>query len=133
MEPLNLLNTRKKSVTKLSKNSKLFKTIIKAIQDKKGEDVVCLDLRKIHEAVADFFIVCTANSSPQCKAIADNIDDEVYNVCGEKPYKQEGYQTQQWILVDYVDVVVHIMQPTARKFYKLEEMWSDADISAHEE
>lgn len=133
MEPLNLLNSRKKAITKLSKNSKLFKTIIKAIQDKKGEDVVCLDLRKIHEAVADFFIVCTANSSPQCKAIADNIDDEVYTVCGEKPYKQEGYQTQQWILVDYVDVVIHIMQPTARKFYKLEEMWSDAVVSAHEE
>lgn len=133
MEPLNLLNTRKKSTTKLSKNSKLFKTIIKAIQDKKGEDVVCLDLRKIPEAVADFFVICTANSSPQCKAIADNIDDEVYNVCGEKPYKQEGYQTQQWILVDYVDVVVHIMQPATRKFYKLEEMWNDADISAHEE
>lgn len=133
MEPLNLLNTRKKSATKLSKNSKLFKTIIKSIQDKKGEDIVCLDLRKIPEAVADFFVICTANSSPQCKAIADNIDDEVYNVCGEKPYKQEGYQTQQWILVDYVEIVIHIMQPATRKFYKLEEMWNDADISAQEE
>jgi len=133
LEPLNLLNTRKKSATKLSKNSKLFKTIIKSIQDKKGEDIVCLDLRKIPEAVADFFVICTANSSPQCKAIADNIDDEVYNVCGEKPYKQEGYQTQQWILVDYVEIVIHIMQPATRKFYKLEEMWNDADISAQEE
>ena len=133
MEHLTLLNNRKKSSTKLSKNSKLFKSIIKAIQDKKGEAILSLDLRKIPEAVADFFIVCTANSSPQCKAIADNIDDLVFANCGERPFKQEGYQSLQWVLVDYVDVVIHIMQPTARKFYKLEEMWSDAAVSAHDE
>ncbi len=130
---MTLLSNRKKPSTKLSKNSKLFKTIIKAIQDKKGEEIMSLDLRKIPEAVADFFIVCTANSSPQCKAIADNIDDLVYATCGEKPFKQEGYQSLQWVLVDYVDVVIHIMQPTARKFYKLEEMWSDAEATAHDE
>ncbi len=129
MEQLNLLSNRTKAPAKLAKNSKLFKTIIKAIENKKGEDIVCIDLRKIPEAVADFFIICTATSSPQCKAVADNIDDEVTIACGEKPFKQEGYQSQQWILIDYVNVVVHIMQPTARSFYKLEDMWSDADIS----
>lgn len=133
MEQINLLNNRKKTPTKLAKNSKIFKAIIKAIEDKKGEDIVCLDLRKIHEAVADFFIVCTATSSPQCKAIADNIDDEVLQTCGERPYKQEGYQSQQWILIDYVNIVVHVMQPSARNFYKLEDMWSDAEISKVEE
>ena len=133
MEQINLLNNRKKTATKLAKNSKIFKAIIKAIEDKKGEDIVCLDLRKIHEAVADFFIVCTATSSPQCKAIADNIDDEVLQTCGERPYKQEGYQSQQWILIDYVNIVVHVMQPSARNFYKLEDMWSDAEISKVEE
>lgn len=129
MEHVNLLNNRPKAPVKLAKNSKIFKTIIKAIEDKKGEDIVCLDLRKIHEAVADFFIVCTATSSPQCKAIADNIDDEVSKVCGERPYKQEGYQSQQWILIDYVNIVIHVMQPATRSFYKLEDMWSDAEIS----
>ncbi|MCX6208045.1 MAG: ribosome silencing factor [Bacteroidetes bacterium] len=133
MEQINLLNNRKKTATKLAKNSKIFKAIIKAIEDKKGEDIVCLDLRKIHEAVADFFIVCTATSNPQCKAIADNIDDEVLQTCGERPYKQEGYQSQQWILIDYVNIVVHVMQPSARNFYKLEDMWSDAEISKVEE
>jgi ribosome-associated protein len=133
LEQINLLNNRKKTPTKLAKNSKIFKAIIKAIEDKKGEDIVCLDLRKIHEAVADFFIVCTATSSPQCKAIADNIDDEVLQTCGERPYKQEGYQSQQWILIDYVNIVVHVMQPSARNFYKLEDMWSDAEISKVEE
>ena len=133
LEPITLLSNRKKTPTKLTKNSKVYKTIIKAILDKKGEDVVSLDLRKIPEAVADFFIVCSANSSPQCKAIADNIDDMVFAACGERPFKQEGYQTLQWVLVDYVDIVIHIMQPATRKFYKLEEMWSDGDPTNHED
>lgn len=133
MEQLNLLENRKKAPAKLAKNSKLFKSIIKAIQDKKGEDIVSLDLRKIPESVADFFIICTAGSSPQCKAIADNIEYLVYENCGENPFKQEGYQSLQWILLDYVNVVIHIMQPTARQFYKLEDMWSDGEATKHEE
>lgn len=133
MEHLNLLSKRAKTPTKIAKNSKIFKAIIKAIQDKKGEDIVSLDLRKIPEAVADFFIICSAGSSPQCKAIADNIDFEVENTCGEKPFKQEGYQSLQWVLLDYVNIVIHIMQPSARIFYKLEDMWSDAEAIKHEE
>jgi ribosome-associated protein len=133
LEHLNLLSKRAKTPTKIAKNSKIFKAIIKAIQDKKGEDIVSLDLRKIPEAVADFFIICSAGSSPQCKAIADNIDFEVENTCGEKPFKQEGYQSLQWVLLDYVNIVIHIMQPSARIFYKLEDMWSDAEAIKHEE
>lgn len=133
LEQLNVLNTRKKAPTRLTKNSKIFKTIIKAIQDKKGENIVSLDLRKVPEAVADFFIICTATSNPQCRAIADNIDEQVHKLCGERPYKQEGQIALQWVLIDYVNVVVHIMQPTPRGFYKLEEMWSDADITGHNE
>jgi len=124
---LNVLDTRKKSSSvRLTRNSKLFKAIIKAIQDKKGENVISLDLRKIPEAVADFFIICQANSNTQIKAIADNVEEEVKNKCGESAYKHEGRQAQQWILIDYVDIVVHIMLPEPRKFYQLEEMWSDA-------
>jgi ribosome-associated protein len=133
LEQIQLLNNRAKAPSKLAKNSKILKTIIKAIQDKKGESIISLDLRKIPEAVADFFIICTAGSSPQCKAIADNIDFEVWENCDEKPFKQEGYQSLQWVLVDYVNIVIHIMQPQARTFYKLEEMWSDAEATKHEE
>ncbi|MFY7964819.1 MAG: ribosome silencing factor [Chitinophagaceae bacterium] len=133
MTPLTLLDSRKKPSTKLAKNSRIYKTIIKAIEDKKGEDIVCLDLRKIHEAVADFFIVCTANSAPQVKAISDNIEKLVFEICGENPYKQEGRQSLQWVLVDYVNIVVHVMQPATRKFYKLEEMWSDAEADGQED
>ncbi|CAN5710523.1 hypothetical protein BH11BAC3_BH11BAC3_23300 [soil metagenome] len=132
MDNLTLLATRKKStIKKLTKNSKIFKAIIHAIQEKKGDNIVSLDLRKIPEAVSDFFIICEANSNTQIKAIADFIEVDVKEKCGEMPYKHEGRQGQQWILIDYVNVVVHIMLPEPRKFYQLEEMWSDAPMAEH--
>ena len=127
-----LLDKRKnQTVKRISRNSKLFKTIIHAIQEKKGEKIVSLDLKKIPEAVTDFFIICEASNPIQLKAIADFVEDEVKNKCGENPYKHEGRQGEQWILIDYVNVVVHIMLPEPRRFYKLEEMWSDASIADH--
>ncbi len=131
MTQLSDLNSRPKRLTRLSRNSKIFKTIIRAIEDKKGENIVSLDLRKIPEAVADFFIVCQASSTVQIRAICDSIEDLLKKECGELPYKHEGKQALQWVLIDYVNVVVHIMHPETRKFYKLEEMWSDALSTAH--
>ena len=132
MNNLILLDKRKnQTVKRISRNSKLFKTIIHAIQEKKGENIVSLDLKKIPEAVTDFFIICEASNPIQLKAIADFVEAEVKNKCGENPYKHEGRQGEQWILIDYINVVVHIMLPEPRKFYKLEEMWSDASIVEH--
>jgi len=130
---LNLLNDRKKTAAKLTRSSKIIKTIIQAIQDKKGEQIVSLDLRKIPEAVADFFIICEATNNNQLRAIADNIEKEVKEKCDDTPYKHEGRQAEQWILIDYVNVVVHIMLPEPRKFYNLEELWSDAPSMSHHE
>jgi len=127
------LKSRKKGLTRLSRNSKIFKAIIKAIQDKKGEHIISLDLRKIPEAVSDFFVICQASNPNQLRAIADFIEHEVKNKCDDLPYKHEGRQAQQWILIDYVDIVVHIMLPDPRKFYRLEEMWSDAPAMEHED
>ena len=133
MEPLSLLSVRKKSsATKLNKSSRLFKNIIKAIQEKKGENIVSLDLRKIHEAVADFFIICEANNPQQIRAIGEFIEEEVKKNCDELAYKHEGYQALQWVLIDYVNIVVHVMLPEPRKFYQLEEMWSDGVREEHE-
>jgi len=133
LEPLSLLKTREKTtVTRLNKNSKIFKTIIQAILDKKGENIISLDLRKIPEASADFFIVCEATSTTQIKAIADFVEDQLKKICGEIPYRHEGKQAAQWVLIDYINVVVHVMHPEARNFYKLEEMWSDAVSQMHE-
>jgi ribosome-associated protein len=128
---LNVLKSRAKSPARLTRNSKLFKTIIEAIQDKKGENIVSLDLRKIPEAVADFFIICQASNNNQLRAIGDNIEKEVKEKCGEAPFKHEGKQAEQWILIDYVNIVVHIMLPEPRKFYHLEELWSDAPAMEH--
>lgn len=133
MNNLNALNTRKKSsIVRLTRNSKIFKTIIHAIQEKKAEKIVSLDLRKIPEAVADFFIICEANNTTQLRAIADFTEKELKEKCGEIAYKHEGRQGQQWILIDYVNVVLHIMLSEPRKFYRLEEMWSDAPMITHE-
>ena len=132
MNKLTLLATRQKpAFTRLTRNSKIFKTIIHAIQEKKGEKIVSLDLKKIPEAVTDFFIICEANNNIQLKAIADSVEVEVKKKCGELPYKHEGRQGEQWILIDYVNAVVHIMLPEPRKFYRLEEMWSDAAAAEH--
>ena len=131
MEPLEVLTTRKKAPARLTKASKIYKTIIRAIQEKKGENIVSLDLRKIPEAVADFFIICEANNQPQIKAISDFVEEEVKKKCGEMAYRHEGRQNLQWVLIDYVNIVVHIMTGETRKFYKLEEMWSDAPLEEH--
>jgi len=129
---LDALNTRKKnSVVRLTRNSKLFKTIIHAIEEKKGENIVSLDLRKIPEASADFFIICQASNPTQLRAIADFVETDVKKKCLEIAYKHEGRQAQQWILIDYVNIVVHVMLPEPRKFYQLEEMWSDAPMMEH--
>jgi len=126
-----LATGKRKGVARLTRNSKIFKTIIHAIQQKKGENIVSLDLRKIPEAVADFFIVCEAGSTTQVKAIADHIEELTKTQCGELPYKHEGRQTLQWVLIDYVNVVVHVMLPESRRFYKLEDMWSDSPREEH--
>src|ERR1700712_1778297 len=126
-----LADRKPKQSNRLAKNSKILKTIIQAIQDKKGENIISLDLRKINEAVADFFIVCQASSTIQVRAIADSIETEVKERCDESPYKHEGKQVLQWVIIDYINVVVHIMLPETRGFYKLEEMWSDAVMEEH--
>lgn len=122
---------KKSSQTRTTRSSKLFKTIIHAIQEKKGINIVSLDLRKIPEAVSDFFIICEATNNTQLKAIADSVEFEVKKTCGEMAYKNEGRQNEQWILIDYINIVVHVMLDEPRKFYQLEEMWSDAPSLEH--
>jgi ribosome-associated protein len=134
LEQLSALATRKKkSTVRLTKNSKLIKTIISAIQEKKGENIISLDLRKVNEAVADFFIICEASNQPQVRAISEFVEQELAEKCEEHPYRHEGMKNLQWVLIDYINVVVHVMLPETRKFYKLEEMWSDAVANEHEE
>lgn len=130
---MSMLAARRKrsGAVRITRNSKIFKAIIHAIQEKKGENIISLDLRKIPEAVADFFIICEASSTTQVRSIGDYVESYLRDYLGEIPYHHEGHQAGHWILVDYVNIVVHIMQPETRKFYKLEEMWSDAEGEEH--
>jgi ribosome-associated protein len=123
------LQGRPKTPTRTTRASKLFKTIIAAIKDKKGEEIVSLDLRKIDEAVADFFILCEASSYIQIRAIGDAVVDAVQKATGEKPYHTES--SEHWTLIDYVNIVVHIFNREQRKFYDLESLWADADRVEH--
>ena len=111
---------------------KLTGTIIRAIQDKKGKNIVSLDLSKIDGAICSCFIVCNADSTTQVAAIAAGIEEQVSETLGEKVWRVEGQQNALWIAMDYVDVVVHIFQTELREFYKLEELWADAPATRYE-
>ncbi|HTN45014.1 MAG TPA: ribosome silencing factor [Flavipsychrobacter sp.] len=126
---INSVKGRQKPAQRVTRNSKLFKAVINGIQEKKGESIVSLDLKKIDESVADFFVICEAQSHTQVKAIAENIVEKVAEDCGERPYHVE--HGPQWTLVDYVNVVVHIFQRDYRVFYDLESLWADAEKTAH--
>lgn len=111
---------------------KLSDLIIDSIQDKKGEQIVRLDLRKIEDSAADFFIICSADATVQVKAIADHIAEKTKEKLNDKPWHIEGYSNLEWVLMDYVNIVVHIFIKRRREFYQLEDLWSDADIQKYE-
>ena len=111
----------------------LIEKIIEAIQDTKGEDIKLLDLTKIENSAADYFIICSANSNTQVNAIAGNIEKKVRNELKNRPWHVEGTEHAMWILVDYISVVVHIFQKHIREFYDLEDLWSDAQITSIDE
>ncbi|SMO60240.1 ribosome silencing factor [Solitalea koreensis] len=102
--------------------------IIHGIQEKKGNDIVRLDLRNIKSSVTDYFIICDAESTTQVRAIADSIEHEMFKALKEEPWQKEGFGTADWILLDYVSVVVHIFRKEKRYFYGVEELWGDAEI-----
>ncbi len=106
--------------------------IVDSISDKKGLNIITLDLRRIEEAAADFFIICTAESTTQVKAIADHVNKKVKDNSGEYPWHCEGMQNLEWVLIDYVDTVVHVFLRDKRTLYNLEDLWSDADSIFHE-
>lgn len=112
---------RKKEATET-----LHSCIIDAILDKKGNGVVSLDLSKLPNAVCKNFIICHADSANQVSAIAENIEEKVENELDEKVWQKGGYENGIWVVLDYVDVVVHVFQTEWREFYRLEELWADA-------
>ena len=110
-------------------SEKLSKYIVKGIQEKKGTDIVILNLKGIGNAISDYFVICTGASDTQVDAISESIEKEVMIGAEEKPWHREGYQNKEWILLDYVNVVVHVFKNNVRSFYGLEELWGDAAIT----
>lgn len=116
---------------KLDKNDAkaLLEAIIAGIREKKGKMIRQIDLTSLGNASTDYFIICHGDSQRQTVAIADSIEDEVRKAIGEKPWHVEGTQNAHWVLMDYVNVVVHVFYKEARDFYDIESLWSDAVIT----
>ena len=101
---------------------------ILGIQEKKGNEIVRLDLRNINSSVADYFVICHAESSTQVKAIASSVEEEVFKASKQHPYRIEGLEHGEWVLLDYIDVVVHVFKTDKREFYGIEDLWGDAEM-----
>src|SRR5882762_1315206 len=99
---------------KADHSEKLSQLVVKGMQEKKASDIVVLDLRKVKNAVADFFVICSGNSDKQLDAIADSIDDEVYKTLKENPWHSEGKNNKEWMLLDYITVVAHVFKKDRR-------------------
>ncbi len=104
----------------------LSKYIVKGIQEKKGTEIVILDLKAIKNAIADYFIICSGNSDTQVDAISESVEKEVFEGTRQDPWHKEGFKNKEWILLDYVDIVVHIFKKDVRKHFSIEDLWGDA-------
>ncbi len=111
----------------------VLSTIVETMLNCKAKDVISLDLRDIHTAVTDYFVICHAQSKTQVTAIADHIVEDLRNGLRVKPYHIEGFENAEWILIDYVDIVVHIFIEPKREFYQLESLWADAPKTSYAE
>ncbi len=115
-------------MTKTPKVDNLIDKIIEGIEEVKGQNTTIIDLREIDNAVAKYFIIADGTSNTQVNAIADSIRKTVSKSLHEKPWHVEGEENSEWILIDYIDVVAHVMQKPVREYYNLEELWGDAKI-----
>ncbi len=118
-----------KSIQVRQDSDTLADVAVRGLQDRKGMDIVVLNLKELKNAVADYFIICSASSDTQLDALARSVEEEVEKVTGQAPWQSEGRTNREWILLDYVDVVVHVFLRDRRQFYALEELWGDAEIT----
>lgn len=111
----------------------LSEWMVEGMLEKKAMDVVVMDLREVKHAIADYFVICSGNSDTQIDAISESVEEQIHKNSKQNPWKREGQQNKEWILLDYVDVVAHIFNKEKRTFYGLEELWGDAKITRVEE
>ena len=114
-----------------SETAKVLDIIINCIEEKKGNQIICLDLKEIETSISDYFVICHGNSTTQVEAIANHIEKEVHEKLGLQAWHKEGTNNMQWILMDYYDIVAHIFLQKTRDFYNLEGLWADAKITIY--
>ena len=118
----------KKAVLKIDNAESLRDAVVEGMQEKKGKEIVCIDLRNIKNAIADFFVICHADSKMHVDTIARSVEELVFKKQKEEPFHREGYENSEWILLDYLTVVAHIFHKEQREFYGIERLWADAEI-----
>lgn len=116
---------------KKTEAEKLAKQVAEGLADRKGKEIVLLDLQSVNNSVTDFFVICHGTSRTQVEALADSVRERVGKKLGQKPWHHEGYENAEWILLDYVDVVVHVFLQESRSFYQLEKLWADATATEY--
>lgn len=114
---------------KQANTDNLIAVILKGIDDVKGEDIQLLDLREIENTACDYFVICTGNSNTQVNAISSSVQKVVSKELKDKPWHIEGQGNAEWVLMDYINVVVHVFQKQTRQFYDIESLWGDAKIT----
>ena len=107
-------------------SAELSALVVEGMLEKKAKEVLLMDLREVKNAVADYFILCSGNSDTQLDAISVSIEEQVFKATQQHPWKKEGKNNKEWILIDYVDVVAHVFKKDKRAFYAIEELWGDA-------
>ena len=115
--------------TKTINNDDLLTNIINGIEEVKGNDIDILDLREIDNSACDYFIICNGNSNTQVSAIVNSIQKTVSKEIKDKPWHVEGMENAEWVLMDYVNIVVHVFQKHIREYYDIESLWGDAKIT----
>ena len=113
----------------LLESEELSKVVVQGMQEKKADDIVVLDLRHVVNSIADYFVICTGASDTQVDAISGSVEEFVSKADKQNPWHKEGSTNREWILLDYIDVVVHVFKEETREFYSLENLWGDAKIT----
>lgn len=131
-----IANNEKKKKTKRPKKTQtssqaanLLDSVVEGMHEKKAKNIVIVNLAGVENSICDYFVICDADSKTHVEAIADSVEEVVRKRTGEKPFHAEGYENAEWILIDYINVVVHVFQKEIRDYYNLEALWADAEFT----
>lgn len=122
-----------KKKSRVAETKSLVEQIVNGLQEKKGKQIISLDLRKIDNAVSDYFVIASGDSNTQVAALAGSVEEMVKKKLNDKPWHIEGTSNAEWVLMDYVTVVVHIFQREPRDHYNIEGLWADAIVKEYED